>query len=61
MALHGKPLLNLARNYHIPVIERHIHPDEILEADEVFITGSAVEVAPVAQIGDHVFQVGTIT
>lgn len=54
-------IINLARNYHIPVIERHIQPNEISRADEVFITGSAVEVAPVGRIGDHVFQVGPIT
>lgn len=54
-------VITLARNYHIPVIERHIQPYEIANADEVFITGSAVEITPVGRIGDHVFSVGPIT
>jgi len=54
-------IIAIARNNHIPVIERHIHPHEVGEADEVFITGSAVEVAPVGQIGSHHFNVGAMT
>lgn len=54
-------VIGIAKNCHIPVIERHIHPYEVAEADEVFITGSAVEIAPVSQIGHHFFKVGSIT
>ncbi|CEG57156.1 2-isopropylmalate synthase [Legionella fallonii] len=54
-------IIALAREHHIPVIERHIQPNEVNNADEVFITGSAVEVAPVSQIGTHFFKVGAIT
>ncbi|HHF7345144.1 TPA: 2-isopropylmalate synthase [Legionella feeleii] len=54
-------IIKLARKHHIPVIERHIYPHEIAQADEVFITGSAVEVAPVGQIGNHRFPVGNIS
>ncbi|HAT6902727.1 TPA: 2-isopropylmalate synthase [Legionella pneumophila] len=54
-------VIAIARSHHIPVIERHIYPDEVAEADEIFITGSAVEVAPVSQIGNHFFKVGVIT
>lgn len=54
-------VIAIARDHHIPVIERHIHPDEVADADEIFITGSAVEVTPVAQIGNHFFKVGEIT
>lgn len=54
-------IIALAREQHIPVVERHIHPDEVASADEVFITGSAVEVAPVSQIGKSSFNVGSIT
>ena len=31
------------------------------EADEIFITGSAVEVAAISQIGNHFFKIGAIT
>jgi 2-isopropylmalate synthase len=54
-------VIAIAKNSHIPVIERHIYPHEVAEADEVFITGSAVEIAPVFQIGHHFFKVGAIT
>ncbi len=54
-------IIALAREHHIPVVERHIHPDEVANADEVFITGSAVEVAPVSLIGKSSFKVGPIT
>lgn len=54
-------VIAIAKNHHIPVIERHIHPHEVAEADEIFITGSAVEVAVVSQIGHHFFEVGEIT
>ncbi|MDP3705759.1 MAG: 2-isopropylmalate synthase [Legionellaceae bacterium] len=54
-------VIAIARQHHIPVIERHIYPDEVMDANEVFITGSAVEVAPVSQIGDQFFEMGKIT
>lgn len=54
-------VIAIARRHHIPVIERHIHPDEVLDANEVFITGSAAEVTPVSQIGDQCFDIGKIT
>ena len=54
-------VIAIAKSHHIPLIERHIQPNEVAEAEEVFITGSAVEVAPVSQIGHHSFQLGAIT
>ena len=54
-------VIAIARGHHIPVIERHIYPDEVQDANEIFITGSAVEVTPVSQIGDHCFEIGKIT
>jgi branched-chain amino acid aminotransferase group I len=54
-------VIAIAKNHHIPVIEHHIHPHEVTNADEVFITGSAVEVAPVSQIGQYSFPDGVIT
>jgi 2-isopropylmalate synthase len=54
-------VIKIAKKHHIPVIERHIFPYEVTEADEVFITGSAVEVAAISQIGNHNLEIGAIT
>lgn len=54
-------VISIAKNHHIPVIERHIHPHEVAQSDEIFITGSAVEIAAVGQIGNYHFKVGPIT
>lgn len=44
------------------VHERHILPEELSEFQECFLTGTAAEVTPVAQIGDNWhFQVGPTT
>ena len=43
------------------VIERHITPDELPTFSEVFITGSAAEVTPVAEMAGHTYQPGNIT
>lgn len=56
-----KTILELARTSHIPLVEKHILPPEILSADEVFVTGSAAEVQPVIQIGEKEFEQGPIT
>jgi len=48
-----------ARGY--TVRERAIMPEELANTDEVFITGTAVEVTPVREIGDHGFTVGPVT
>ena len=51
----------MAKARGIEVIERHIKPDELAQANEVFITGTAVEVTPVREIDDLSFEVGPIT
>lgn len=56
-----KTIIDLARDSHIPIVEKHIIPSEILLADEVFVTGSAAEVQPVIQIGEQEFNTGSIT
>ena len=43
------------------VVERVLMPDEFERADEVFVTGTAVEVTPVGEIDDFRFQVGSVT
>ncbi len=51
----------LAKDRQVEVIERHIKPEEIAKATEVFTTGTAVEVTPVSEIGGQVFTPGTLT
>jgi branched-chain amino acid aminotransferase len=47
--------IELARRNGIEVIERHIQPDELANATEVFLTGTAAEITPVGEIGPHRF------
>ena len=57
-------VIALARQRGIKVVERAIMPNELGEADEVFLTGSAAEVTPVGEIigtgGHYRFTPGTI-
>jgi len=41
--------------------QRHITPDELPTFSEVFITGSAAEVTPVAEMAGHTYKPGNIT
>jgi branched-chain amino acid aminotransferase len=54
-------VIELAKGRGIEVIERHIEPKELADAQEVFLTGTAVEVTPVREIDEHQFQIGRIT
>jgi branched-chain amino acid aminotransferase len=56
-----KSVIELARARQIPVIERHIGPKELERFSECFITGSAAEVTPVAEIGHYRFTPGAIS
>ncbi|MEK9723488.1 MAG: branched-chain amino acid aminotransferase [Rhodospirillaceae bacterium] len=54
-------VIGLAKARGIEVIERHITPDELANATEVFLTGTAAEVTPVGAIDGHTFTVGEIS
>lgn len=54
-------VIDLARRRGIEVIERRIMPDELVGFSECFITGSAAEVTPVAEIADWRFTPGKIS
>ena len=54
-------VIEIAKNEGINVIERDIYPDEISKAEEIFLTGSAVEVTPVGKIDNQNFKVGDNT
>jgi len=54
-------VIELARGRGLEVIERHLKPEELTAAKEVFLTGTAVEVTPVREIDEHRFEVGQIS
>ena len=56
-----RTVIDLARQRGIEVIERAIMPEELADAEEAFLTGTAVEVTPIREIGDYRFEVGEIT
>ena len=56
-----RSVIELARNSGFEVIERHIPAEELGTFSEVFITGTAAEVTPVSEIGEHRYQPGNIT
>lgn len=53
--------MELARRRHIEVIERRIMPEELSGFAECFITGTAAEITPVAEIAEWTFSPGRIT
>jgi branched-chain amino acid aminotransferase len=56
-----RTVVDLARRRGIAVQERAIMPDELDGFSECFLTGTAAEVTPVAEIGPHRFTPGEIT
>ena len=45
----------------VDVVERHIEPQELEAFEQCFLTGTAAEVTPVAEIGPYRFEVGALT
>ena len=54
-------VVGLLRDRQIKVHERHIMPEELGCFEQCWLTGTAAEVTPVGQIGDHSYEVGQIT
>ena len=54
-------VIGLARRRGIEVIERAIWPEELEGFEQMFLTGSAAEVTPVASAGPWNFEVGELT
>lgn len=54
-------VMQLARDKGYEVVERTITPDELAGMDEIFITGTAVEVTPIGKIDDMTFTPGAVT
>jgi branched-chain amino acid aminotransferase len=56
-----RTVISLARRNQMKVIERPIFPQELAQATEVFLAGTAAEVTAVREIGAHQFTPGRIT
>ncbi len=54
-------VIAIAKQNDITVIERHIKLEELTHASEAFLTGTAVEITPVKQIGNYHFQPGDLS
>ena len=54
-----RTVIELAKQVGLEVIERHIRPDELKNAREAFLTGTAAEITPVSRIGDFNFKPDT--
>ncbi|HTI01638.1 MAG TPA: branched-chain amino acid aminotransferase [Acidisoma sp.] len=56
-----RTVMGIARRHGIKVVERAILPEEMAQATEVFLAGTAAEVTPVRQIGELSFIPGPVT
>ncbi len=56
-----RTVIALARRRGIEVVERAIWPEELEGFEQAFLTGSAAEVTPLAEIGPWRFEVGELT
>jgi len=54
-------VIGMLKDMGVVVHERHIMPEELPAFQQCFLTGTAAEVTPVGQIGEHHFQVGELT
>jgi branched-chain amino acid aminotransferase len=56
-----RTVMKLARRRNIEIVERAIWPEELESFEQAFLTGSAAEVTPLAEIGPWRFEVGALT
>ena len=56
-----RTVIELAQARGYQVVERPILPKELARTQEFFLTGTAVEVTPVREVGPYRFEVGDIT
>ena len=54
-------VIEMAQAKGIEVVVRDILPEELADFSECFLTGSAAEVTPVGQVGDHRFTPGELS
>ncbi len=53
-----KKIIELARELGIPVKEEAVYEEELVTADECFVSGSLTELVPVVKINDHIVGTG---
>ena len=56
-----RTVMDLARRRGIEIVERAVMPADLMDPDEVFLTGTAAEVTPVGEIDGHRYSVGPVT
>ncbi len=56
-----RTVIGLAKKRGYQVIERAIMPEELKDFSEAFLTGTAAEVTPISEIGEHKFKPAQIT
>ena len=54
-------VIQLAKQLNLPLEEARITPEELKQADEIFLTGTAAEVTAVGKIDDTEYRVGAVT
>jgi branched-chain amino acid aminotransferase len=54
-------VMEIARDEGIPVREGFYRPEDLLEAQEAFITNSIIEVMPLSSVDDRVLEIGTVS
>ena len=55
-----RTVMKIAKDHGVDIVERKIMPEEMAEAEECFLTGTAAEVTPVQSIGDYKFKPGDL-
>ncbi|GIX13784.1 MAG: branched-chain amino acid aminotransferase [Paracoccaceae bacterium] len=56
-----RTVIGLLKARQVEVVERHIEPAEMEGFEQCWLTGTAAEVTPVAEIGPYSFEVGALT
>ncbi len=56
-----KTVIEIAKKLQIEIEEGHFTPDFLANCEEVFMTGTAVEITPVISIDNYKFRVGALT
>ena len=54
-------VIKLLESMGLEVVERHILPEDLANATECFLTGTAAEVTPVSQVGEYHFNPGSFS
>lgn len=54
-------VIDLCHAHQIPIMEKSIHPDEWMMAEELFLTNSVMEIMPICAVNGKTIPVGKIT